>query len=200
MNLFINSGVCKRKWNGNVILRKKGDEVTIRIPNYLNEEKKNEYVEFVIPDCNKKMLKKDILLLNLFLQQKEKNKYVFSKDYDMNSRCMYALVRSVEVVPDDVYIPAYMKERVEVIRRLSFVDSEADVGEFLSNVYFIKITLEPGERIPICLTSQKATVIRERFYFYRPSIELNSDWEIRHDKQKLKIEYKNFISLSEIIK
>ena len=34
MRLFIDSGVCKRKWNGNVSIRRKDGILTLRIPNY----------------------------------------------------------------------------------------------------------------------------------------------------------------------
>ena len=56
MRLFINKGICKRKWNGNVSVRQKDGIVTLRIPDYNKETNREPYVEFVIPNVKIKML------------------------------------------------------------------------------------------------------------------------------------------------
>ena len=57
LRLFINKGICKRKWNGNVSVRQKDGIVTLRIPNYDEATKEQTYVEFIIPNAKRKMLK-----------------------------------------------------------------------------------------------------------------------------------------------
>ena len=49
MKLFINSGICERKWNGNVQieeLEKSGLKLTI--PNYLIKKRKNEFTDLMM--------------------------------------------------------------------------------------------------------------------------------------------------------
>ena len=57
MRLFINEGILKRKWNGNVSIRQKDGRVTLRIPNYDEVTKEEPYFEFIIPNAKRKMLK-----------------------------------------------------------------------------------------------------------------------------------------------
>lgn len=142
MRLFINKGICKRKWNGNVSVRQKDGIVTLRIPDYNKETNREPYVEFVIPNVKRKMLKTNRWIYNLVLKEITENRIVFEEEYDPCTGEIYAIVRSTEAVPDDVFIPKAKKNKVKVIRRLRFVDGECDLGDFLSNVYFIRIKLD----------------------------------------------------------
>ena len=49
MKLFINSGVCERIWNGNVKIKQSigKSKLSLSIPNYLEEKRRNEDINFV---------------------------------------------------------------------------------------------------------------------------------------------------------
>lgn len=82
MKLFINSGVCKRMWNGNVKIRNLPDGKTkISIPNYLGEVREQEFINFILPSIAKKDLKKgseadwgDFLSMETYIRINRKNK------------------------------------------------------------------------------------------------------------------------------
>ena len=108
---------------------------------------------------------------------------------------IYALIRSTEVVPDDVYIPKEKSKNVKVIRRIRFVDDECDLGDFLSNVYFIKIKLDRKEKLPVYLTYEDSENLWKAIVFSR---NVEGTWiantEIKPDKNEGK-----YISLSELM-
>ena len=169
MKLFINSGVCKRMWNGNVKIRNLQDGKTkISIPNYLGEVREQEFINFILPSIAKKDLKKGIVVEYVKWSQTRGNTYVFDKHLDLgNETCIYAIIRNTEIVPDDVFIPANKKDCVTVLKRMRFVDSEADLGDFLSNVYFIKIKLDSNDSLPVYITTTQPSVLDEHYVFYR---------------------------------
>ncbi len=203
MRLFINSGVCKRKWNGNVSIRRKDGILTLRIPNYDPKTSKHDYVEFILPtNCNKRMLKKDIVLSNLSLEKISENKYIFSKTCYNSYAYIYALIRNSEIVSDDIYINSEEKSKIKVIRRLRFVDDECDYGDFLSNVYFLEIKLNPNEKVTLYPTYQNnSSQLDREIAFYRSNLTFNNPWII--EEKKIRpisiINDKRFISLSELI-
>ena len=100
LRLFINEGICKRKWNNNVIIHKKNGVVKLKIPNYNEATYKQTYVEFIIPHIEESMLKTDVWMYNLVLEECTENRIVFSEKYDSCTGEIYALIRSTEVVPD----------------------------------------------------------------------------------------------------
>ena len=93
MRLFINKGICKRKWNGNVSVRQKDGIVTLRIPDYNKETNKEPYVEFVIPNVKRKMIKTNRWIYNLVLKEITENRIVFEEEYDPCTGEIYAIVR-----------------------------------------------------------------------------------------------------------
>ena len=103
----------------------------------------------------------------MILEENTKNKIVFADDYDFRTGEIYALIRSTEAVPDDVYVKKDESKKVEVIRRIRFVDSECDLGDFLSNVYFIKIKLDRKEKVLLYLTYEDAKHLRKAIVFSR---------------------------------
>lgn len=203
MRLFINLGVCKRKWNGNVSIRRKDGILTLRIPNYNPKTSKHEYVEFILPTkCTKKMLKNDVIILNLSLEKISENKYIFTETYYNDYSRIYALVRNADIVSDDIYIKSEEKSKVKVIRRMRFVDDECDYGEFLSNVYFLEIKLNPNEKFALYPTYQNNSgKLNKIITVYRPKILFDAPWFIEEKKiEPISIgNDKRFISLSELI-
>ena len=203
MRLFINSGVCKRKWNGNVSIRRKDGILTLRIPNYNPKTSRQEHVEFILPtNCTKKMLKKDVVISNLSLVEESENKYVFSEIHYNSYDRIYALVRNSDMVSDDIYINSEEKSKIKVIRRLQFVDDECDYGDFLSKVYFLEIKLNPNEKVILYPTYQNnSSQLDREIAFYRSNLTFNNPWII--EEKKIKpisiINDKQFISLSELI-
>lgn len=204
MKLFINSGVCERICNGNVKTKQSPGKLQLRvsIPNYLEEEQRHENINFVfnIEGISKKSFERDLLFENISLRKTSKNSYSIDFSKKTSERYMYALIRSTAVVPDDVFIPSAMKDKVTVLRRIRFVDDEVDYGDFLSNVYLIKIDLGCHESIPIYLAYDDPKLLKEHYVFYK------TNWhEEYHISKKLTTfiyidEYnKNqYISLSEL--
>lgn len=204
MKLFINSGVCERIWNGNVKIERSAGKSQLRlsIPNYLEGDKKQEDINFIfnIEGISKESLEKNLLLENISLQKTSKSFYSINPSKKTSERYMYALIRSGAAVPDDVFIPFSMKDKVTVLRRIRFIDDEVDYGDFLSNVYFIQIDLGCHESIPIYLTYENPYYLEEHYVFYK------TDWDEKyHISKKLKTfiyidKYNNdqYISLSEL--
>ncbi len=171
MKLFINSGVCERIWNGNVKIKQSigKSKLSLSIPNYLEEKRRNEDINFVfnIEGISKKSFEKDLLFENISLRKTSKNSYSIDFSKKTSERYMYALIRSTAVVPDDVVIPFTMKDKVTVLRRIRFIDDEVDYGSFLSNVYLIKVDLDYQESIPIYLADNDPKTLEEHYVFYK---------------------------------
>lgn len=203
MRLFINSGVCKRKRNGNVSISRKDGMLTLIIPNYNPKTSKQEHVEFILPtNCTKKMLKKDVIISNLSLEETSENRYIFAETYYNDYSRIYALVRNADTVSDDIYINSEEKSKIKVIRRLQFVDDECDYGDFLSNVYFLEIKLNPNEKVTLYPTYQNnSSQLDREIVFNRFNLPFNNPWLIEEEKIKPTSisNDKRFISLSELI-
>ena len=193
MKLFINSGVCERIWEGNIKTKQSSGklQLCLSIPNYLEKEKRHENVDFVfnIEGISKKSFARDLFFENISLRKKSKNSYsINSSKKILEEQCMYALIRSNTVVPDDVFIPSAMKDNVKVLRRIRFIDCEADYGNFLSNVYLIKINLGCNESIPIYLTYNNPKFLEEHYVFYKTN---------GHDEYQIPKKLKTFIRIDE---
>ena len=174
MKLFINSGICKRIWNGNGNVKIKQplgkSQIHLFIPNYLEDEKKEENIKFVfnnIKGLSKESLKNGILLENISLSKISENSYRIEASRKSLEPYMYALIRSTACIPDDVFIPSSMKDKVTVLRRIRFIDDEVDYGDFLSNVYLIKIDLGCHESIPIYLAYDDPYYLEEHYVLYK---------------------------------
>lgn len=192
MRLFINSA---RKWNENVSISQKDGIVTLRIPEYSEKLGIQKWVDFVIPNIKKGMLKNNTWICNLQLEEISENKIVFGETWDPYVGAVYALLKSTKAVPDDVYIPKSKKSKVEVIRRIRFWDCEGDLGNFLSNVYFIKITLNHKEKFPVILTHQNAQYMKKEIVFSRNAEGL---WAANVVSKKINNENGKYISLAEL--
>ena len=168
MKLFINEGICERIWNGNVQVTELPDsKIKLSIPNYIQSKREHEYVNFILPDVTERDIRNDILLEEVSLEKTRENTYHFKKS--KGNRQMYALLRSTEVIPDDIFIPASMKDRVQVVRRMRFIDDEVDYGGFLSNVYLIKLFLGRDDYLPVYFTTDFPQVLTKHYVFYNPS-------------------------------
>ena len=195
MRLFVNEGVCKRKWNGNISIRQKDGIVTLRIPDFNQRTSKETYVEFVIPNVTKKMLKTNRWIYNVVMKEYTEDRIVFSDEYAPYTGEIYAIVRSTEAVPDDVFIPKAKKNKVKVLRRLRFVDGECDLGDFLSNVYFIRIKLDRKEKIPLYLTYEDSKYLWKAIVFARNA---EGVWSANIEVEKANNTAGKYVSLSKI--
>lgn len=174
MKFFINSGICARKGTYKVSFSKE-KQLVLCIPNYMEYEKKHESINFIFSDADansKSKVKDNMLLTDISLRKCGKNTYYIepSKGHDDNS-VIYALIRNASIAVDDIFIPACMKDKVEVLERIRYVDEEADYGQYLSNVYLIKIKLDTQESLPIYFSSEHTTVLSEHNVIYNPSYE-----------------------------
>lgn len=198
MKLFINSGVCERKWNGNVKIRElDNDKTELKIPNYLEKERREEYITFILP-CVPEDLEKDLTIQRISLHKKNTKTYQIRKENEKNDKGIYALLRSTSVVPDDVFIPATMKDRVTIIRRIRFVDDEVDYGQFLSNVYLIKVNLRCDETLPVYMTYRNPYAITEQYVFYRNRYSYGITKKLETFIYVNKRNSKDFMSLSQL--
>ena len=196
MRLFINEGILKRKWNGNVSIRQKEGIVTLRIPNYDEATKEQPNVEFIIPNVKRKMLKTNRWIYNVLLEEITENRIVFSESCEYYTGEIYALLRSTEAVPDDIYVSKWRRKNVKVLKRLRFVDDECDLGDFLSNVYFVRIKLDRGEELPVYLTYEDAKNLRKAIVFRRTPIGM---WNVNIEVKPAKNDKGEYISLSKLI-
>ena len=73
------------------------------------------------------------------------------------------------IVVFDLYniIIEILKDKVTVLRRIRFIDDEVDYGDFLSNVYLIKIDLGCHESIPIYLAYDDPYYLEEHYVLYK---------------------------------
>ncbi len=199
MKLFINSGIYDRSCNGNVKFKTTNNGIKLIIPNWVESERRHEKITFIIPNTKGKDLTKDIFLENLILKKRKNNTFQFTQTKERNDRVIYALVRSISPVPDDIYINASTKANIKVICHMKFVDDEVNLGCFISNVYLIRINLQSDESIPIYLTSVSPFRLDSHYVFYKlkyNSIKvsgLKNTYIILKNKNR-----KEYISLSEI--
>ena len=178
MDFFINTAVWEDFKNAPHLENKK---LELQLPNFIKSTNNHEYIKFIIEDIGENTLEKDILIKDVLITGEGANTY--SVSHSSSQKYMYALLRCNYVVPDDIFIPISMKDKVTVIRRIQFVDIEVDYGEFLSNIYFIKIKLKPGEKLPLYLTSRKGSSSK-RYYLFS-----------RTDKYKVDCIYSNYYNL-----
>lgn len=176
MKLFINSGVCERIWKGNVKIKQPlgKSQIHLSILNYLEDERKEENIKFVfnnIKGLTKESLRNGILLENISLNKVSEKVYRIESSRKRLEPYMYALIRSTKTIPDDVFIPSSMKDKVTVLRRIRFIDAEVDYGNFLSNVYLIKIELDCHESIPIYLAYDDPYYLEEHYVLYKTDFD-----------------------------
>lgn len=204
MKLFINAGVCERKWNNNVKFNTLANGcIRLRIPNYLEKQRIHEYVFFTLPKCKENDLKKDKLFKSIRLTVTSPNFLYHVYDNDANEEEMYALLRSTRAVTDDIFIPASMKDKVTVIQRIRFVDDEADYGEYLSNVYLIKIRLNKNESLPVYMGYENPYSLDFHYVFYKTDFEKGEYKVTRLLETYIKINESNkneYVSLSSLCK
>lgn len=209
MYFYMNDGVYEREWTYNLIRLKQ--KKVLRFSNYLEEDRKEKNIYFEFDDNENEIstekLKKGFLLQNVTVKMKQNNaKYELSRCKECNkdrekNNVFFALLRSTTTVPDDVYIPRKMKENVEVIQRFRVIDGEADYGDFLSNIYFIKIKLNVGQSLSIFYTHTKPYVLKEHDVIYRQKLDDSTYEVIRGLKAHIIMDKQNrqdYISLSEL--
>jgi hypothetical protein len=200
MKLFINSGVWERLPQDYVTEGK--SQLILSIPNYLEEKRrhKDNTFTFEIKGINRESFEGDLLLENISLRKTGENSYTINRSRKrINSeRHMFALIRSTVIVPDDIVIPSIMKDKVKVIKRIRFWDFEPDYGEFLSNIYLIRINLKCDESIPIYLTCDNPSVLDRHYVIYKSS---DSEGYCVTEKLRTYIYFNDkYISLSEVKK
>lgn len=197
MKLFVNDGVCfKRFWGRIVESEELGNgRIKLKIPNYL--EIGNEYVNFIIP-ASMEDLEQDFLTSNISLNQIDKNTYNFKPTCPRTDNGIYALIRSIAIIPDDLYIPTTLRDKIKVLRRIKVLDFEADMGHFLSNVYLVKIQLQTNETLPLYLTCTTPFALSEHYVFYN----INRECDVTEKKDTyIILNHRNkndFISLSDL--
>lgn len=197
MKLFIGKGICGREcWYDSVKVIQKGKNTILKVPVFVKGKSKHDFFDFIIPRVKAEDLKGDLFLENVKMK-KNKSSYHFKKTKYHDERVIYALIRSIEVVPDDVYIQRSMKDKVKVIKHIRFVDDEVDLGDFLCNVYFIRIKLDREEALPFYLTSTDPFCLEKHYIFYRLaeySVNNGKTYIILNDKNR-----NEYISLSELV-
>lgn len=133
MKFFINDAILRKECSE---IKKIGNhEIELVIPNYLEDKGKCEDIKFLFQTAS--MNKEDILLDNISLKKINKNVYCI-RNSNKTEKCMYALLRSREIVPDDVFSPVAEKDKIKVLRKICLDDMEVDMGFFFIKCLFIR--------------------------------------------------------------
>lgn len=200
MNFFINKGLFEREWNFEIT--SVNGKTQFSIPEYVEKKRRHYQLYFLFDGIvNTEDLKENLFVKNVTMEKVKKDMYYLAKTTEKNNDGVYALLRSTGVVPDDIFIPKDKKEKVEVIRRIRFMDTEAEIGEFLANIYLVKVKLDKDESIPIYYTARKTRCLIKHDVIYRSSLHKNeysvetglTTWIMLNDKNK-----NDYISLSKL--
>ena len=200
MNFFINKGLFEREWNFEIT--SVNGKTQFSIPEYVEKKRRHYQLYFLFDGIvSTEDLKENLFVKRVTMEKVKKDMYYLAKNTEKNNDGVYALLRSTGVVPDDIFIPKDKKEKVEVIRRIRYLDTEAEIGEFLANIYLIKVKLEKDESIPIYYASRKTRCLTKHDVIYRSSLHKNeysvetglTTWIMLNDKNK-----SDYISLSKL--
>ena len=200
MNFFINKGLFEREWNFEIT--SVNWKTQFSIPEYVEKKRRHYQLYFLFDGIvSTEDLKENLFVKRVTMEKVKKDMYYLAKTTEKNNDGVYALLRSTGVVPDDIFIPKDKKEKVEVIRRIRYLDTEAEIGEFLANIYLIKVKLEKDESIPIYYASRKTRCLTKHDVIYRSSLHKNeysvetglTTWIMLNDKNK-----SDYISLSKL--
>ena len=200
MTFFINKGLFEREWNFEIT--SVNGKTQFSIPEYVEKKRRHYQLYFLFDGIvSTEDLKENRFVKRVTMEKVKKDMYYLAKTTEKNNDGVYALLRSTGVVPDDIFIPKDKKEKVEVIRRIRYLDTEAEIGEFLANIYLIKVKLEKDESIPIYYASRKTRCLTKHDVIYRSSLHKNeysvetglTTWIMLNDKNK-----SEYISLSKL--
>ena len=200
MNFFINKVLFEREWNFEIT--SVNGKTQFSIPEYVEKKRRHYQLYFLFDGIvSTEDLKENLFVKRVTMEKVKKDMYYLAKTTEKNNDGVYALLRSTGVVPDDIFIPKDKKEKVEVIRRIRYLDTEAEIGEFLANIYLIKVKLEKDESIPIYYASRKTRCLTKHDVIYRSSLHKNeysvetglTTWIMLNDKNK-----SEYISLSKL--
>lgn len=200
MHFFINKGLFEREWNFEIT--SVNGKTQFSIPEYVEKKRRHYQLYFLFDGIvSTEDLKENLFVKRVTMEKVKKDMYYLAKTTEKNNDGVYALLRSTGVVPDDIFIPKDKKEKVEVIRRIRYLDTEAEIGEFLANIYLIKVKLEKDESIPIYYASRKTRCLTKHDVIYRSSLHKNeysvetglTTWIMLNDKNK-----SDYISLSKL--
>lgn len=153
MYFYMNDGVCKRSRTYNIEALDQKIVLSFQDCNILKTKSRTVKIEF----CNteKKVLnvesfKKDIFLKDVILEQKDSKTYtIISQLREKNDGTFIALLRNTSTIPGEIYIPKKMTENIEIIRQIKIADIEADYGDFVSEVYLLKVKLKCNQELSI---------------------------------------------------
>ncbi|OKZ64345.1 MAG: hypothetical protein BHW02_06700 [Clostridium sp. 28_12] len=200
MIFFINKGLFEREWNFEIT--SVNGKTQFSIPEYVEKKRRHYQLYFLFDGIvSTEDLKENLFVKRVTMEKVKKDMYYLAKTTEKNNDGVYALLRSTGVVPDDIFIPKDKKEKVEVIRRIRYLDTEAEIGEFLANIYLIKVKLEKDESIPIYYAYRKTRCLTKHDVIYRSSLHKNeysvetglTTWIMLNDKNK-----SDYISLSKL--
>ena len=194
MNFFINKGLFEREWNFEIT--SVNGKTQFSIPEYVEKKRRHYQLYFLFDGIvSTEDLKENLFVKRVTMEKVKKDMYYLAKTTEKNNDGVYALLRSTGVVPDDIFIPKDKKEKVEVIRRIRYLDTEAEIGEFLANIYLIKVKLEKDESIPIYYASRKTRCLTKHDVIYRSSLHKNeysvetglTTWIMLNDKNNISL-------------
>lgn len=142
------------------------------IPNLVENDSEYEKIEFILPMAKEKVYRTDNSVDFLKLRP-SKNQYKFEGEMIGDSKIIYALLHNSNYVPSDIYIPADMKNKVEVLKHFRFYDCEPDYGQYIAQIYFVKIKLSQLDTIPFYFTFSNPSVLDRHIVFEREEQDIN---------------------------
>lgn len=177
MDLFINSDVTKVcGYETFKTMTDKNSNLAFCFASLLENQKDFEEIKFIFHTDIDVHLKKSVILEKVFVERKGKNNYHIKPQKSKKATSLYAILKNSKIVPSDIYIPANMKDKVKVIRKITCPDFEVDYGDFLSNVYLLKISLRKGECLPIFFTSSNPIVLNKHMVIYKSIFDERYDF------------------------
>lgn len=203
MKLFISKGLWKYR-NYQIKLEKVDNKRTkliiCNLQDVSNSEEEYKNIEFIIPksSIDLKTTWNDYITSSSKLR-KTAHGYTFDEAASDNSRVIYALLHYEKVVPSEIYIHDSMKSYVEVLENIKFYDVEPDYGEYLVNLYFVKITIPQNKTIPFYFSWKSDLKILENHLIFSNTPYYGL--EVRNGKTYIILdssETKNYIPLSKL--
>lgn len=201
MSFFINSGVFTNEVCKIARSKKVNESFVLTVPNYVSTDNSHEDIKFIFDKYTGNNLikrKRNYTFKSpAILNQTDSNTYLVEFFYGelIKSTSMYALLRSNTAFPDDIFILSDMKDKINVLRKISFKDSEPDLAGFSSSVYLVEICLSHNESIPICFTS----INQANTGKYMIISNSEGTYKISDEIKKNPSSKEKFISLSECI-
>ena len=191
--------VCKDVLCGlreSAYIKRKDSKVILTIPNDSENPEVFSFDDFPIEVFGNEdiILKRDIVLRNVSVKVLKSKTFVHSVKEESNT--IYALLRGVNCIPDDVFIKATQSHNFKLIKKITYTSCEPDYGSYPATVYFVKINITPSNLVQVYFAGKDSHFLEDHIAFYHDYYEKRI--RIKNNLQTFTINGDEFISLSEL--